>query len=69
VARRSPLARLAYGLTRVSWARQGGRGLAGDHVILDLADAPSVRMLQKAGLRRNGTVASDEGPLHRYVAE
>ncbi|MFU8850027.1 GNAT family N-acetyltransferase [Micromonospora sp. SL1-18] len=33
------------------------------------ANVPSVRVLEKAGLRRDGVVDSDEGPLHRYVAE
>jgi murein DD-endopeptidase MepM/ murein hydrolase activator NlpD len=36
VARRSPFARLAYAVTQVSRARQGARGLAGNHVILEV---------------------------------
>jgi ribosomal-protein-alanine N-acetyltransferase len=35
---------------------------------VDPANLPSVRVLEKAGLRRTGTVPSNEGPLHRYVA-
>ncbi|MGC1214924.1 MAG: GNAT family N-acetyltransferase [Micromonospora sp.] len=35
---------------------------------VDPANVASVRVLQKAGLRRDGTVTSDEGTLHRYVA-
>jgi RimJ/RimL family protein N-acetyltransferase len=33
------------------------------------ANVPSVRVLEKAGLRRTGTAPSDQGELHRYVAE
>ena len=33
------------------------------------ANAASVRVLEKAGLCRDGVVDSDGGPLHRYVAE
>lgn len=36
---------------------------------VDPANLPSVRVLEKAGLRRDGVVETDEGPLHRYVAE
>jgi RimJ/RimL family protein N-acetyltransferase len=36
---------------------------------VDPANVASVRVLEKAGLRRDGTVDSAEGPLHRYVAE
>ncbi|MEU2611893.1 GNAT family protein, partial [Micromonospora sp. NPDC007271] len=36
---------------------------------VDPANLASVRVLEKAGLRRTGTVASDESPLHRYVAD
>ncbi|MCI4061980.1 GNAT family N-acetyltransferase [Micromonospora sp. R77] len=35
---------------------------------VDPANAPSVRVLEKAGLRRDGSVTSDEGTLYRYVA-
>ncbi|MFC0033447.1 GNAT family N-acetyltransferase [Micromonospora chaiyaphumensis] len=35
---------------------------------VDPANIASVRVLEKAGLRRDGTVDSDEGLLHRYVA-
>jgi murein DD-endopeptidase MepM/ murein hydrolase activator NlpD len=38
VARRSPLARIPYAVTQASRARQGARGLAGNHIILDLGD-------------------------------
>lgn len=44
-------------------------GIAEVFATVDPANVPSVRVLQKAGLRHTGTVASDEGPLHRYVAE
>jgi RimJ/RimL family protein N-acetyltransferase len=37
------------------------------YATVDPANVPSVRVLEKAGLRRDGTVDSDEGPLHRYV--
>lgn len=39
------------------------------YATVDPANVPSVRVLEKAGLRRDGTVDSDEGLLHRYVAE
>lgn len=54
VARRSPLARLPYALTQASRARQGARGLAGNHIILDLGDGGPYLVV--AHLRR-GTVA------------
>ncbi|MFI2647347.1 GNAT family N-acetyltransferase [Micromonospora fulviviridis] len=38
------------------------------YATVDPANVPSVRVLEKAGLRRDGTVDSDEGLLHRYVA-
>ncbi|MCW3840309.1 GNAT family N-acetyltransferase [Micromonospora yasonensis] len=44
-------------------------GVAEVFATVNPANAPSVRVLEKAGLRHTGTVASDEGPLHRYVAE
>ncbi|MFR9774881.1 GNAT family N-acetyltransferase [Micromonospora sp. MS34] len=44
-------------------------GVTRVYATVDPANVPSVRVLEKAGLRRDGTVASDEGPLHRYVAE
>ncbi|MFU8873027.1 GNAT family N-acetyltransferase [Micromonospora sp. SL4-19] len=37
------------------------------YATVDPANRPSVRVLEKAGLRRDGTVHSDEGLLHRYV--
>ncbi|MGW5668916.1 GNAT family N-acetyltransferase [Micromonospora sp. NPDC003776] len=43
-------------------------GIAEVFATVDPANVPSVRVLEKAGLRHTGTVASDEGPLHRYVA-
>ncbi|MFE9694667.1 GNAT family N-acetyltransferase [Micromonospora sp. NPDC005806] len=39
------------------------------YATVDPTNVPSVRVLEKAGLRRDGVVDSDEGPLHRYVAE
>ncbi|KUL26839.1 hypothetical protein ADL15_37190 [Actinoplanes awajinensis subsp. mycoplanecinus] len=56
VARRSPVARMRYALTQLSRARQGARGLAGNHVILDLGGS----FLVVAHLR-NGTVAVRAG--------
>ena len=44
-------------------------GVAEVFATVDPANAASVRVLEKAGLRRDGTVPSDEGTLHRYVAE
>ncbi|MFG3602158.1 GNAT family N-acetyltransferase [Micromonospora chersina] len=44
-------------------------GVAEVFATVDPANVPSVRVLEKAGLRRDGTVDSDEGLLHRYVAE
>ncbi|WP_197675713.1 GNAT family N-acetyltransferase [Micromonospora auratinigra] len=35
---------------------------------VDPANVPSVRVLQKAGLRHTGSVPADEVTLHRYVA-
>ena len=43
-------------------------GVAEVFATVDPANVPSVRVLEKAGLRRDGVVASDEGTLHRYVA-
>ncbi|WP_433282626.1 GNAT family N-acetyltransferase [Micromonospora sp. CA-244673] len=43
-------------------------GVAEVFATVDPANVPSVRVLEKAGLRRAGTVDSDEGLLHRYVA-
>ncbi|MET8910515.1 GNAT family N-acetyltransferase [Micromonospora sp. NPDC004551] len=43
-------------------------GVAEVFATVDPANVPSVRVLEKAGLRRDGTVDSDEGLLHRYVA-
>ncbi|MFD2763416.1 GNAT family N-acetyltransferase [Micromonospora eburnea] len=37
------------------------------YATVDPANRPSVRVLEKAGLRRDGTVHGDEGLLHRYV--
>ena len=37
------------------------------YATVDPANRPSVRVLEKAGLRRDGTVHSDERLLHRYV--
>lgn len=36
-ARRSPFARIGYALTQAARARQGARGLAGNHVVIELA--------------------------------
>ncbi|MGW5668921.1 peptidoglycan DD-metalloendopeptidase family protein [Micromonospora sp. NPDC003776] len=58
VARRSPLAGIGYALTQASRARRGARGLAGNHVILDLADGGPYLVV--AHLRR-GTVAVRPG--------
>ncbi|MFR9774873.1 M23 family metallopeptidase [Micromonospora sp. MS34] len=58
VARRSPLARIPYAVTQASRARQGARGLAGNHVILDLGDGGPYLVV--AHLRR-GTVAVRPG--------
>ncbi|WDZ83212.1 M23 family metallopeptidase [Micromonospora cathayae] len=58
VARRSPLARLPYALTQVSRARQGAPGLAGNHVVVELAGGGPYLVL--AHLRR-GTVAVRPG--------
>ncbi|MGW9194715.1 GNAT family N-acetyltransferase [Micromonospora chersina] len=44
-------------------------GVTTVYATVDPANVPSVRVLEKAGLRRDGTVDSDEGLLHRYVAE
>ncbi|MFI7278964.1 GNAT family N-acetyltransferase [Micromonospora chersina] len=44
-------------------------GVTAVYATVDPANVPSVRVLEKAGLRRDGTVDSDEGLLHRYVAE
>ncbi|GGR79627.1 hypothetical protein GCM10010169_24740 [Micromonospora fulviviridis] len=44
-------------------------GVTRVYATVDPANVPSVRVLEKAGLRRDGTVDSDEGLLHRYVAE
>jgi hypothetical protein len=60
VARRSPLARIPYAVTQASRARQGARGLAGNHVVLDLADGGPYLVV--AHLRR-GTVAVRPGGL------
>ncbi|GHJ52338.1 hypothetical protein Nm8I071_16450 [Nonomuraea sp. TT08I-71] len=38
------------------------------YATVDPANVPSVRVLEKAGLRRDGTVDSDGRLLHRYVA-
>lgn len=59
-ARRSQLALIPYALTQVSRARQGARGLAGNHVVLDLADGGPYLVV--AHLRR-GTVAVRPGEL------
>ncbi|MEV6348378.1 M23 family metallopeptidase [Actinoplanes sp. NPDC051851] len=58
VARRSFPSRLGYALTQASRARQGARGLAGNHVVLALADDGPYLVV--AHLRR-GTVAVREG--------
>jgi murein DD-endopeptidase MepM/ murein hydrolase activator NlpD len=58
VARRSPLARIPYTLTQASRARQGARGLAGNHIILDLGNGGPYLVV--AHLRR-GTVAVRPG--------
>lgn len=50
-ARRSQLALLPYALTQVSRARQGPAGLAGNHVILDLANGGPYLLV--AHLRRS----------------
>lgn len=60
VARRSQLALIPYALTQASRARQGARGLAGNHVVLDLADGGPYLVV--AHLRR-GTVAVRPGEL------
>ncbi|MCW3840306.1 M23 family metallopeptidase [Micromonospora yasonensis] len=60
VARRSPLAGVRYALTQASRARQGARGLAGNHVVLDLADGGPYLVV--AHLRR-GTVAVRPGEV------
>ncbi|MFE9652382.1 GNAT family N-acetyltransferase [Micromonospora sp. NPDC006431] len=44
-------------------------GVSHVYANVDPANVASVRVLVKAGLRPAGTVAGDEGPLHRYVAE
>ncbi|MGR6321342.1 GNAT family N-acetyltransferase [Micromonospora soli] len=44
-------------------------GVVRVYATVDPANVPSVRVLEKAGLRPDGVVDSDEGPLHRYVAE
>jgi murein DD-endopeptidase MepM/ murein hydrolase activator NlpD len=58
VARRSPLARIPYAVTQPSRARQGARGLAGNHVVVDLGDGGPYLVV--AHLRR-GTVAVRPG--------
>ncbi|HLL68572.1 MAG TPA: M23 family metallopeptidase [Micromonosporaceae bacterium] len=58
VARRSPLARIPYAVTQPSRARQGARGLAGNHVILDLGDGGPYLVLAHL---RCGTVAVRPG--------
>lgn len=58
VARRSPLAGIRYALTQASRARRGARGLAGNHIVLDLADGGPYLVV--AHLRR-GTVAVGPG--------
>jgi len=57
-ARRSQLALIPYALTQASRARQGPAGLAGNHVILDLANGGPYLVV--AHLRR-GTVAVRAG--------
>ena len=59
-ARRSQLALIPYALTQASRARQGAPGLAGNHVVLDLADGGPYLVV--AHLRR-GTVAVRPGEL------
>ena len=44
-------------------------GVAEVFATVDPANVPSVRVLEKVGLRRDGAVPSDEGTLYRYVAE
>lgn len=58
VARRSPLARVSYAVTQASRARQGARGLAGNHVILDLGDGGPYLVVAHL---RCGTVAVRPG--------
>jgi murein DD-endopeptidase MepM/ murein hydrolase activator NlpD len=58
VARRSPLARIPYAVTQASRARQGARGLAGNHIILDLGDGGPYLVVAHL---RCGTVAVRPG--------
>ncbi|NES13949.1 MULTISPECIES: M23 family metallopeptidase [Micromonospora] len=58
VARRSPLAGIGYALSQASRARRGARGLAGNHVVLDLADGGPYLVVAHL---RQGTVAVRPG--------
>ncbi|MGC1212257.1 MAG: M23 family metallopeptidase [Micromonospora sp.] len=60
VARRSQLSLIRYALTQGSRARQGARGLAGNHVVLDLADGGPYLVVAHL---RDGTVAVRPGEL------
>lgn len=58
VARRSPPARIRYAVTQASRARQGARGLAGNHVVLALGDGGPYLVVAHL---RCGTVAVRPG--------
>jgi murein DD-endopeptidase MepM/ murein hydrolase activator NlpD len=60
VARRSPFARVSYAVTQVSRARQGARGLAGNHVIIELDDGGPYLVVAHL---RCGTVAVRQGEM------
>ncbi|MGW4680937.1 M23 family metallopeptidase [Micromonospora taraxaci] len=60
VARRSPFARISYAVTQASRARQGARGLAGNHVIIELDDGGPYLVVAHL---RCGTVAVRPGEM------
>jgi hypothetical protein len=60
VARRSPFARISYAATQATRARQGARGLAGNHVIIELDDGGPYLVVAHL---RYGTVAVRPGEM------
>lgn len=69
VARRSPVARISYAATQASRARRGARGLAGNHVVIELAaDGPYLVVAHlrcgSVAVRQGETVAAGQ-PLGR----
>jgi hypothetical protein len=61
VARRSQVSRIPYALTQGARARQGAAGLAGNHVIIELADSTGFVVL--AHLRKTSVRVREDEPV------